>query len=88
MRVPTLRNIVMTAPYMHDGRLATLDAVLDHYARVAKQARNHDTKGDSNIDPRLQTFDLSAPERADLIAFLQSLTSPTPSPSGVRTAGR
>jgi len=35
MRVPTLRNIALTAPYMHDGRFATLDAVLDHYARVA-----------------------------------------------------
>lgn len=31
MRVPTLRNLVLTAPYMHDGRFATLDAVLDHY---------------------------------------------------------
>ena len=33
MRVPTLRNVAVTAPYMHDGRFATLDAVLDHYAR-------------------------------------------------------
>ena len=33
MRVPTLRNIALTAPYMHDGRFATLDAVLDHYTR-------------------------------------------------------
>jgi cytochrome c peroxidase len=32
MKAPTLRNIAVTAPYMHDGRFATLDAVLDHYA--------------------------------------------------------
>ena len=36
MRVPTLRNIALTAPYMHDGRFATLDAVLDHYQRVGR----------------------------------------------------
>ena len=85
MRVPTLRNIAMTAPYMHDGRLPTLEAVLDHYAGIAERARSSEakteTKGDVMIDPRLRTFDLSTPERADLIAFLQSLTSP-------QTAGR
>jgi cytochrome c peroxidase len=65
MRVPTLRNIALTAPYMHDGRFATLAAVLDHYARVAKLPAG---------DARLRTFNLSADERADLIAFLQTLT--------------
>jgi cytochrome c peroxidase len=65
MRVPTLRNIELTAPYMHDGRFATLAAVLDHYARVAKLPTS---------DARLRTFSLSADERADLIAFLQTLT--------------
>jgi cytochrome c peroxidase len=65
MRVPTLRNIELTAPYMHDGRFATLAAVLDHYARVAKLPAS---------DARLRTFNLSADERADLIAFLQTLT--------------
>jgi cytochrome c peroxidase len=65
MRVPTLRNIAVTAPYMHDGRFATLDAVLDHYARVAQLPTS---------DGRLRSFDLSADERADVIAFLQTLT--------------
>ena len=88
MRVPTLRNIAVTAPYMHDGRFATLNAVLDHYARVAKQARSHAIKAESRSDARLRTFDLSAPECADLIEFLQSLTSSAPGPSVVRTAGR
>jgi cytochrome c peroxidase len=65
MRVPTLRNIALTAPYMHDGRFATLDAVLNHYAYVAERPAS---------DPKLRTFNLSADERADLIAFLHSLT--------------
>jgi cytochrome c peroxidase len=67
MRVPTLRNIALTAPYMHDGRFATLDAVLDHYAHIAQQRPG---------DPRLSSFNLSADERADLIAFLETLTDP------------
>jgi cytochrome c peroxidase len=65
MRVPTLRNIALTAPYMHDGRLPTLDAVLDHYARAAERPVG---------DARLRSFNLSAAERADLIAFLNTLT--------------
>jgi cytochrome c peroxidase len=65
MRVPTLRNIAVTAPYMHDGRFATLDTVLDHYAHVAQLPTG---------DARLRSFDLSADERAALIAFLESLT--------------
>lgn len=65
MRVPTLRNIALTAPYMHDGRFATLDAVLDHYARVAQLPTS---------DARLRSFNLSVDERADLIAFLETLT--------------
>jgi cytochrome c peroxidase len=65
MRVPTLRNIALTAPYMHDGRFATLDAVLDHYARAAERHRG---------DARLRSFNLSGGERADLIAFLNALT--------------
>jgi cytochrome c peroxidase len=67
MRVPTLRNIALTAPYMHDGRFPTLDAVLDHYARAAEHRVG---------DARLRSFNLSADERADLIAFLNTLTDP------------
>ncbi len=76
MRVPTLRNIAGTAPYMHDGRFPTLEAVVDHYARVATQARA-DPAGAGKIDVRLRTFDLTAAERAELIAFLNSLTDPS-----------
>jgi len=75
MRVPTLRNIALTAPYMHDGRLATLAATLDHYARTAEQ---------SGADARLRSFNLSAAERADLIAFLNTLTDPAFAREGAR----
>src|SRR5690606_15799120 len=62
MRVPTLRNISKTAPYMHDGRFATLDEVLDHYVDA----------GHERTDSRLRAFELNAQERADLVAFLRS----------------
>jgi cytochrome c peroxidase len=65
MRIPTLRNIAVAAPYMHDGRFATLDAMLAHYAHAAQLPGS---------DDRLRTFNLSADERAELIAFLQALT--------------
>jgi cytochrome c peroxidase len=61
MRVPTLRNIALTAPYMHDGRFASLDAVLDHYALPGR-------------DSQAPALDISASERRDLLAFLHSLT--------------
>jgi cytochrome c peroxidase len=65
-RVPTLRNVALTAPYMHDGSLPTLDAVLDHYARGGHQ--------NPRQDPRVRAFSLSESERLDLLAFLESLT--------------
>ena len=71
VRVPTLRNIALTAPYMHDGRFATLDEVLEHYSSLA--ARSRETGG-GHIDRRLPRAALSATERAALIAFLGSLT--------------
>lgn len=64
LRVPTLRNSSLTAPYMHDGSLSTLEAVVAHYEQAGQRA----------TVPRLRSFTLDAPERAALIAFLQSLT--------------
>ena len=65
-RAPTLRNIAVTAPYMHDGRLATLEAVVAHYARGGDP-------GPKKSD-RLRGFRISAAETSDLVEFLKSLT--------------
>jgi cytochrome c peroxidase len=65
-RAPTLRNIAVTAPYMHDGRFATLEDVVDYYAAGGTR-----TPGQS---PLLAGFQLSPQERCDLVAFLESLT--------------
>ncbi len=66
MRVPTLRNLTLTAPYMHDGRFPTLDAVLDHYFGLGEGAIRYDA--------RLPRVNLDMQQRADLLAFLTSLT--------------
>jgi cytochrome c peroxidase len=66
MRIPTLRNVALTAPYMHDGRFPTLDAVLDHYFGLGEGAIRYDA--------RLPRAALDMEQRADLIAFLMSLT--------------
>lgn len=67
-RAPTLRNIAVTAPYMHDGSLATLEEVIAHYAAGGRAARN------AQRSPILRRFRLTPEETADLIAFLNSLT--------------
>lgn len=64
VRVPTLRNLPATAPYMHDGRFAGLDQVLDHYERLAL---------DPAADPRLRRAPLTTSERESLRDFLLSL---------------
>jgi cytochrome c peroxidase len=66
-RVPTLRNIALTAPYMHDGSIATLDEVLDHY--VAGGRTPNPSKS-----PGLLPLTLTTGERRDLLTFLESLT--------------
>lgn len=68
-KTPTLRNIALTAPYMHDGSIPTLEAVLDHYAAGGKNGHANPGK-----DPLIGGFELSGPDRDDLIAFLKSLT--------------
>lgn len=65
VRVPTLRNLATTSPYLHDGRFAALDAVLDHYEILA---------ADPAADARLRRAPLTTDERAALAAFLLSLT--------------
>jgi cytochrome c peroxidase len=71
-RAPTLRNIALTAPYMHDGSIATLGDAVDHYAAGGRARYAHP---DSNrIDPLMKGFELSPQERSQLIAFLHALT--------------
>ena len=65
-RAPTLRNVAVTAPYMHDGSIATLEDVVAHYAAGGRVAR---PKSD-----RVRGFAISAAETDDLVAFLHTLT--------------
>ncbi|GGG40800.1 cytochrome-c peroxidase [Hymenobacter glacieicola] len=71
-KVPSLRNVARTAPYMHDGRFTTLPQVLAHY--------DHGVVASPTLDPLLRQPDgrrglpLTAPQQADLLAFLQTLT--------------
>jgi len=77
-RAPSLRNIALTAPYMHDGSAGTLDDVLNHYAAGGRTIDTGPHAGVGSRNPLksafLSGFTLNAGERADLIAFLTSLT--------------
>lgn len=66
-RTPGLRNVAITAPYMHDGSLPTLAAVVAFY--------NAGGVPNEGLDPRLRPLGLSAGEQAAVVAFLESLTS-------------
>ena len=70
MRVPTLRNSAYTAPYMHDGRFATLAEVIAHYSQLARA-------GTPLPDKRLPRTPFSAGEERELLAFLASLDDPS-----------
>lgn len=73
-RTPGLRNIAASAPYMHDGRHATLEEVMDFYAEdVAINVPNLD----GHMEPWVNgEIDLDAQDRADLVAFMHALTDP------------
>jgi len=77
-RAPTLRNIELTAPYMHDGSMSTLAEVLDFYAAGGRHISSGDYAGDGRNNqyksPFVTGFEMSEQQRDDLIAFLQSLT--------------
>lgn len=65
-RVPSLRNVALTAPYMHDGRFATLEEVIEHY--------NSGGHAGPNVDPKIRKLHLSDEDKAALVAFLGTLT--------------
>lgn len=77
-RTPSLRNVAVTAPYMHDGSVADLRAVLEHYAAGGRSLEDglHAGQGhkNPNRDPMIRGFDITEAETRDLIAFLESLT--------------
>lgn len=77
-RVPGLRQLVRTAPYMHDGSLATLEDVVRHYSELDEDRLHAD--GQSILRP----LKLSPRDAADLAAFLRSLSAPSAAPAGPR----
>ena len=64
-KTPTLREISLTAPYMHDGSLATLEDVVEFYSQVGR--------ANTNLDPEIRPRKLTADEKKALVAFLTSL---------------
>ena len=78
-RIPTLRNIAVTAPYMHDGSIATLREVLEaHYARGGRLIEDGPDAGDGSLSPRkasfVSGFTIDPSEIDELLAFLEALT--------------
>ena len=77
-KAPTLRNIGLTAPYMHDGSLESLDDVIEHYRNGGRTVATGPHAGDGSRNPYksvfVREFELSDSEKDDLLAFLQSLT--------------
>jgi cytochrome c peroxidase len=77
-RAPTLRNIAVTAPYMHDGSVATLPDALDHYAAGGRTISSGPYAGVGADNPYkselIAPFTLTAGEKADVVEFLDSLT--------------
>lgn len=67
-KTPTLRGLAFTAPYMHDGSIATLEEVVAYYDRGATAC--------AELDERIRPLELSADERASLVAFLKALSRP------------
>lgn len=69
-KTPTLRNLELTAPYMHNGQFETLEQVVDFFVAGGR--------ANEQLDPLLEPIDLSPDEREDLVEFLKSLQSELP----------
>jgi cytochrome c peroxidase len=69
-KTPTVRNVALTGPYMHDGSQTTLEEVVEWY----------DKGGHPNpwLDEKIKKLELTAQEKADLVAFMKALTGPLP----------
>ncbi|GAB3358634.1 di-heme enzyme [Giesbergeria sinuosa] len=77
-RAPSLRNVEVTAPYMHDGTIATLEDVLDFYAAGGRNITTGPHAGDGRQNPHkselVSLIDLNAQDKSDIVAFLKTLT--------------
>jgi cytochrome c peroxidase len=77
-RAPSLRNIAVSGPYMHDGSIETLEEVVDFYAAGGREITDGPYAGDGrdnpHKDPLVRGFTLTDGEKADLLAFLESFT--------------
>lgn len=80
-KAPTLRNIALTAPYMHDGSIASLEQVIEHYAAGGRTIHSGRYAGVGSANPHksqfVAGFKLTPQEKQDLLAFLHSLTDRT-----------
>jgi cytochrome c peroxidase len=78
VRAPTLRNIELTAPYRHDGSIATREELIEHYAAGGRILQSGPSAGVGRDNPykspRVRGFSLSEAEERQLVAFLESLT--------------
>lgn len=72
-KVPALRNVAVTGPYMHDGRFETLEEVLNFYSSNIQNHKNLD-RNLKNEDESVKTFNFSQRDKQDIIAFLGTLT--------------
>ena len=77
-KIPTLRNIALTAPYYHDGSAATLEEVIDNYARGGRLIATGKNAGDGKLHPSknqfVEGFTITPKEKKQLVAFLNTLT--------------
>jgi cytochrome c peroxidase len=69
-KTPTTRNVALSAPYMHDGSLATLEEVVEHYDKGGIPNKN--------LSAKIVKLNLTAQEKADLVAFMKACTGPFP----------
>ena len=73
-KVPTLRNIALTAPYMHDGRFQTLEEVIDHYSDDVQPHPNLDSRIKNSLDGTPFNANFTEEEKEGLLAFMQFFT--------------
>jgi len=95
-RTPTLRNVALTAPYMHNGVLESLEDVLDFYDDISEGRENeiNDNLDFGDLDPEIQDLSIRRGDREEIITFLDALTDedfdktiPESVPSGLSVGG-